>query len=289
MSDPLTQVRSTPTSSGQAPGAVRAGRKVRRDNLFRLDGSIALRTYTLIAVGMFVLVFVVWWAVTASGAVKPIYLPGPIVVFNRLIEQVINGQLWSDISVSVLRILGAFVASVVLAVPLGLLMGRVRFFEALFVPLTEFIRYMPVVAFTPLTVVWLGVSELQKLALIFIGTFFALLLMVMDAVHRTPKEFVESGRTFGMSENKILRSIIFRGALPSIWDSLRLSLGWCWSWLVLGELVAASSGLGYRITLAQRYLDTPLIIGYILVLGLLGLITDQLMRGVARALFTYAK
>ena len=75
--------------------------------------------------------------------------------------------------------------------------------------------------------------------------------------------------------------------MPSIWDSFRLALGWCWSWLVLGELVAASSGLGYRISLAQRYLDTSLIIGYILVLGLLGLITDQVMRLLKRLMFSY--
>nr|WP_281369901.1 ABC transporter permease subunit [Leifsonia psychrotolerans] len=194
-----------------------------------------------------------------------------------------------DIGVSVLRILSAFLVSAALALPLGLLMGRIRFFEALFVPLTEFIRYMPVVAFVPLTVVWVGVGELQKLVLIFIGTFFALLLMIMDNVHRTPKEFVESGRTFGMSERRILWRIVLRASWPTIWDSFRLALGWCWTWLVLGELLTASSGLGFRITLAQRFLDTELIFGYILVLGLLGLITDQVMRLIGRLLFTYAK
>lgn len=257
--------------------------------LFRLDGTISARNYTAIAIAMFVFVGLVWRAVAASGIVKSIFLPSPGAVAGRLAEQVTNGQLFDDIGVSVLRILGAFLVSAVLALPLGLLMGRIRFFEALFVPITEFIRYMPVVAFTPLTIVWVGVGEMQKLVLIFIGTFFALLLMIMDNVHRTPKEFVESGRTFGMSESRILWRIVLRAAFPTIWDSFRLALGWCWTWLVLGELLAATSGLGYRITLAQRFLDTDLIIGYILVLGLLGLITDQVMRLAGRIMFTYAK
>ncbi|GAA3887443.1 ABC transporter permease [Leifsonia kafniensis] len=257
--------------------------------LFRLDGSISARTYTAIAIAMFVLVGVVWWAIAASGIVKPIFLPSPGAVAGRLAEQVANGQLMDDIGVSVLRILGAFLVSAALALPLGLLMGRIRFFEALFVPITEFIRYMPVVAFTPLTIVWVGVGELQKLVLIFIGTFFALLLMIMDNVHRTPREYVESGRTFGMSETRILWRIVLRAAFPTIWDSFRLALGWCWTWLVLGELLTAGSGLGFRITLAQRFLDTELIFGYILVLGLLGLITDQVMRLAGRLMFTYAK
>ena len=257
--------------------------------LFRLDGTISARSYAAIAIAMFVGVGLVWWAIAASGLVKSIFLPSPGAVAVRLGEQVANGQLMADIGVSVLRIMGAFVVSAALALPLGLLMGRIRFFEALLVPITEFIRYMPVVAFTPLTIVWVGVGELQKLVLIFIGTFFALLLMIMDNVHRAPKEFVESGRTFGMSETRILWRIVLPAAAPTIWDSLRLALGWCWTWLVLGELLAATSGLGYRITLGQRFLDTDLIIGYILVLGLLGLITDQLMRLVGRLLFTHAK
>lgn len=257
--------------------------------LFRLDGAISARTYTAVGVAMFVFVGVVWWLITASGMVKPIFLPSPLAVGVRLGEQVANGQLLADIGVSVSRILGAFLASAALALPLGLLMGRIRFFEALFVPITEFIRYMPVVAFAPLTIVWAGVGEIQKLLLIFIGTFFALLLMIMDNVHRAPKEFVESGRTFGMSETRILWRIVLRASWPTIWDSFRLALGWCWTWLILGELVASTSGLGYRITLGQRFLDTDLIIGYILVLGLLGLITDQVMRLAGRLLFTYAK
>jgi NitT/TauT family transport system permease protein len=92
-----------------------------------------------------------------------------------------------------------------------------------------------------------------------------------------------------MKDRSIISRIIFRAAAPGIWDSMRISLGWAWTWLVLAELVAATSGLGYRITTAQRFFQTDTIVGYILVLGVLGLITDQVMKFIGRRLFRYAE
>lgn len=286
MSDTLTTPSSTPGSQQlEAPRRGKASRSLQGP--LRLDGRLAKSRALIVSIAMFVIVLGAWWASTASGLVQPIFLPNPVDVVARLGEQVANGQLWQDIGVSFARIMSAFLISLVVALPLGLVMGRIRFFEALLVPITEFIRYMPVVAFLPLTVVWFGVTETQKIVLIFIGTFFALLLMIMDDVQRVPREYVESARTFGMSDPRVLGRVVLPAAMPAIWDSMRLALGWCWSWLVLGEIVAAASGLGFRITLGQRYLDTPLIIGYILVLGLLGLITDQILRLTKRWIFRY--
>jgi NitT/TauT family transport system permease protein len=100
---------------------------------------------------------------------------------------------------------------------------------------------------------------------------------------------VDVGRTLELPEHRILSRIVVPSALPGIWDSLRISLGWAWTWLVLAELVAATSGLGYRIVTAQRFFQTDTIIGYILVLGLFGLVTDQTMKAAGRALFRYAE
>ena len=112
--------------------------------------------------------------------------------------------------------------------------------------------------------------------------------MVMDNVKRVPPDFVGLGRTLGLSESTILLRIVLPSALPGIWDTLRISIGWAWTWLVLAELVAATSGLGYRITVSHRYFQTETIIGYILFLGLLGLVTDQVMKAGERMLFRYA-
>ncbi|MWV48548.1 ABC transporter permease subunit [Rathayibacter sp. VKM Ac-2803] len=253
----------------------------------RLDGSITRSQSLLASIGGFVLLLAIWAGASASGLLNEALVPGPVAVAARTIEQVASGEIWGDIGISFARILAAFALAAVMAVPLGIVMARVRVVEAMLLPLSEFIRYMPVVAFLPLSIVWFGVEESQKLFIIWMGTFFSLLLMVVDDTRRVPRELVEIGRTFGMSDTRVFLRIVWRSALPGIWDSLRLAMGWCWTWLLVAEIIAAESGLGYRITLARRFLDTELIIGYIIVLGLLGLILDQLFRLTGRRLFAY--
>src|SRR5690606_32896728 len=139
-------------------------------------------------------------------------------------------------------------------------------------PLVDFVRYMPVVAFVPLSILWVGTEDTQKFLIIWIGTFFQQVLLIMDATRRVQPDLVNLGRTLGMGDRKILARIVLPSAAPGVWDALRISLGWAWTWLVLAELVAATSGLGYRITLAQRYFDTDTILAYVIVLGVLGLV-----------------
>ncbi|MWV60114.1 ABC transporter permease [Rathayibacter sp. VKM Ac-2754] len=269
------------------PTAVIRRRRRRLPAPLRLDGSITRSQSLLASIGGFVLLLAIWAGASASGLLNEALVPGPVAVAARTIEQVASGEIWGDIGISFARILAAFALAAVMAVPLGIVMARVRVVEAMLLPLSEFIRYMPVVAFLPLSIVWFGVEESQKLFIIWMGTFFSLLLMVVDDTRRVPRELVEIGRTFGMSDTRVFLRIVWRSALPGIWDSLRLAMGWCWTWLLVAEIIAAESGLGYRITLARRFLDTELIIGYIIVLGLLGLILDQLFRLTGRRLFAY--
>ncbi|WP_407704060.1 ABC transporter permease [Zophobihabitans entericus] len=240
-----------------------------------------------ITITVFTVLFLLWWATTTSGLVKPIFMPTPTAVWNKLTQLLQNGTLWSDIKVSIYRIMVAFLISSVMAIIVGVLAGCFSFCKAIVEPFVDFIRYMPVVAFVPLSILWIGTGDEQKFLIIWIGTFFQQVLMVIDATKRVPADFIGLGRTLGMSESKILFKIVLPSAFPAIWDTLRISLGWAWTWLVLAELVAAQSGLGYRIVLSQRYFQTDTIIGYILLLGLLGLFTDQMMRLCEKVLFRY--
>ena len=240
-----------------------------------------------IATSGFALLCCVWWFVTEAGLVKPIFLPTPASVIGKLVQLARDGTLATDLSISLYRIMAGFLIASALAIPVGVVLGTFKFWEAAVEPLVDFVRYMPVVAFVPLSILWTGTGDAQKFLIIFIGTFFQQVLMVMDNVKRVPAEFIGLGRTLGLPDRKILTRIVVPCALPGIWDTLRISLGWAWTWLVLAELVAATSGLGYRITVSQRYFKTDTIIGYILLLGLLGLITDQSMKACERRLFRY--
>ena len=278
-------------SSGVLPvvrASTLAGRGRRRGKVFRIGGDVSRSAYLAIAVAVFALLFVAWWGATASGLIKPIFLPSPVAVWRKMVELAANGTLWQDAGVSLYRMLAGFAIASAMAIPIGVLIGCFRLWEAAIEPLVDFVRYMPVVAFVPLTILWAGTNDSQKFLIIWIGTFFQQVLMVMDNVKRVPPDFVGLGRTLGLSETRILLRIVLPSSLPGIWDTLRISIGWAWTWLVLAELVAATSGLGYRITVSQRYFQTETIIGYILFLGLLGLVTDQGMKAMERVLFRYS-
>ena len=284
---------SSPTTNATAVKAGTAAQPPKipqrnRAKAFRIGGRLSRTAYLSIAVGVFVALGALWWLASATGVVKPIFLPGPQEVWARMVALAQNGTLWSDAGISMYRMLAGFAIASAMAIPIGILIGCFKAWEAAIEPLVDFVRYMPVVAFVPLTILWAGTSDGQKFLIIWIGTFFQQVLMVMDNVKRVPPDFVGLGRTLGMSESKILVKIVLPSSLPGIWDTLRISIGWAWTWLVLAELVAATSGLGYRITVSQRFFQTDTIIGYILFLGVLGLITDQAMKALERVLFRYA-
>ncbi len=247
------------------------------------------RVFAAIAVAVFVGLLLLWQVTVAAGAVRPLFLPSPLAVWRRLAELAASGQLWQDASISIYRIVVGFFLASVMALPIGVLIGCYRRWEAAVEPLVDFVRYMPVVAFVPLTILWAGTGDIQKFLIIWIGTFFQQVLLVMDNVKRVPLDFIDVGRTLELKDRQILWRIVVPCALPGIWDTLRISLGWAWTWLVLAELVAATSGLGYRITVSQRFFQTDTIIGYILVLGCFGLVTDQAMKAVGRRLFRYSE
>jgi NitT/TauT family transport system permease protein len=269
----------------------------KRRSLFSLTATITRAQFVGIAAVVFALLMLAWWFVTRTPMapdgtvleplVKKLFLPAPSAVLARLAELSASGQLWQDAGISIYRITVGFLISTAFALPIGLLIGCYKVWEATVEPLVDFIRYMPVVAFVPLTIFWAGIDDAQKFLIIWIGTFFQQVLLIMDNVKGVSWDFINLGRTLQMPERRILTRIVLPSAWPGIWDSLRISLGWAWTWLVLAELVAATSGMGYRISTAQRFFQTDLIIGYILLLGCFGLATDQAMKALGRRMFRY--
>ncbi|WP_412535346.1 ABC transporter permease [Mesorhizobium sp. BAC0120] len=258
-----------------------------RKSIFSMSADFSPSTYIFISACAFLLLLALWLLVTGVGLLKPIFLPSPAAVLARLGKLAADGTLASDVGNSVYRITIGFLIASVMALATAILIGAYRFWEAAIEPFLDFVRYMPVVAFVPLTILWSGTSDAQKFLIIWIGTYFQQALMFKDNIKRVPPDFIGFGRTLGMSDFRVLMRIVVPSAMPQIWDTLRISLGWAWTWVTLAELVAANSGLGFRITVAQRYLQTDMAIGYILVLGVLGLATDQIMRFLGRQFFKY--
>lgn len=228
------------------------------------------------------------WALLAGGAlVDPVFLPSPLAVAQRIFAWTAQGDLLADAGVSLARVLGGWSLSALLALPLGLCIGSWRSVQALLEALIDFIRYMPAVAFVPLVMLWVGIDERAKIAIVFIGTFFQMVLMFAEDVRRVPMAQIEAAQTMGASRGEIVQQVILPSAKPALLDTLRVTMGWAWTYLVVAELVAASSGLGYAILKAQRFLQTDKIFAGILLIGAIGLASDQAFRWAHRKAFPW--
>jgi NitT/TauT family transport system permease protein len=175
-------------------------------------------------------------------------------------------------------VLGGFIIAALVAVPIGVLMGAYKPIEAFFEPFVSFARYLPASAFIPLLILWAGIGEMQKLLVIFIGSFFQIVLMVAVIVGSTRRDLVEAAYTLGASSSGVVRRVLLPSAAPSIAETLRLVLGWAWTYVIVAELIGASSGIGHMITDSQALLNTGQIIFGIIVIGAIGLISDYLFK-----------
>jgi NitT/TauT family transport system permease protein len=259
----------------------------RAHNLWAVRQTISPRAYWALALVGLVLPLLLWWAVTMRAANDPVFLPDPWRVAARAVGWWTEDDLSADVLISVWRVVAGWGLSAVLALPLGLLIGSYRSVQALLEPLTDFIRYMPAVAFIPLVMLWFGIDESSKIAVIFIGTFFQMVLMVAEDVKRVPMSQIEAAQTMGATRGELLEQVILPSAKPALLDTLRITMGWAWTYLVVAELVAANSGLGYSILKAQRFLQTDKIFAGILIIGLIGLAMDQGFRWLHRRAFPW--
>ncbi len=258
--------------------------------IFGLRTNISKKTYILAGTSNFLLFLGTWAILSYGGFVRPYFLPTPTAVIYSIYDLFVNYDLLNDIAISFYRVMMGFFLAVIIAVPLGITMGSFKIMEAFIEPLNDFIRYMPVPAFIPLVILWVGLGSSSQITLIFMGTFFQLLVMIADKTANVPKEYIEiSYNLHGVKRFIILKDIILRAASPGIFDDLRVAAGWAWSYLVLAEIVAANSGIGHMIMESQRFLRTSNVIAGIMIIGIMGLSIDYLFKIAYRILFPWSE
>ncbi len=245
---------------------------------FEPKASIPQKVYLSTSFLTVALLFTAWCGLTYSGLVEPLFLPSPTQVIRAAITMFVAEDLLIDMFASMRVIFAGFILAAILAVPLGILMGSFKIVEAMIEPITNFIRYLPVSAMIPLLILWIGIGDEEKIAVIFIGTFFQLLLLIADVSANVPRELLEISYTLGASRPQVVTRILIPAALPGIVDNLRITMGWAWTYLVVAELVAANKGLGYVILQSMRGLFTDKIFVGLFVIGFLGLVTDQTFK-----------
>ena len=225
---------------------------------------------------------------------NPVYLPAPhkvaISLFNSFTtapRRAGNPWLHQSLLHSVEVVFLGFLLSSIIGLPLGILCGTYKFFSNLFVPFIEYFRYLPAPVFGALAVAVLGINDGPKIAIIFIGTFFQQVLVIANTTSRLNVSLIEAAQTLGASNLTILRTIIIPGTLPEIYKDMRILLGWAWTYLIVAEVVGTSTGITWFINQQAKYRNFEKVYAAILIVGIIGLLSDQILAYLGKKLFKY--
>ncbi len=259
-----------------------------RARLMKLLTPVEPNTRIALGIAFFVAFLAFWSLVAWAGIVPKGFLATPLETLRAGWDLFATQGFAHDVGMTVWRVVGGFLIAAAVAVPLGIAMGAYKPVEAFFEPCVSFARYLPASAFIPLLILWAGIGEAQKLAVIFLGCFFQLTLMVMMIVNSTRRDLVEAAYTLGSKDSGVIRRVLLPGAAPEIAEALRQVLGLGWTYVVVAELIGAASGIGHMITDSQALMATDNIIAGIVVIGVVGLASDLLFKKVNQWLFPWS-
>ena len=214
-------------------------------------------------------------------------IPSPVDVLWSFFHLMSSGELFIEAFISFKRVIIGFVLASIVGVSIGLLAGSFLAINHLIVPVNSFLRYIPPTAFIALLIVYFGVGEAYKYAVIFLGVIFFIIQMVIDVVDDVDMRYIEIGITSGFSNWEIFKKVIIPFCWPRVLDVLRINLSAAWTFLVAAELVGAERGLGHLIAVSQRFLRIGDLYAGILTFGIIGLITDKFLGSISRWLFKW--
>jgi NitT/TauT family transport system permease protein len=249
-------------------------------------------TRRLVGAGAVGIVVLLWWLATLGASpesrlISPVILPSPAEVIRSFPSLLNDRGLVQSIAATLKRVLIGFGLAVVVGVPLGIIAGSWRVIEAAGSPIALFGRNLPVAALIPLTILWFGIDETQKVMFIFIATVPFVYADAAAAIAGVPDRYVETAQTLGATSFQIVRKVLVALALPDIYNSLRHLFGLAFGYIMLAELINAQHGLGYLLMTSQRRGLSEHIILILIIIGLLAFGIDRLLFWFQRGLFPY--
>lgn len=237
-----------------------------------MDRRIPLRVWTLLSAAVLV---AAWLIATWGGFVRDLFLPPPDELWDALVDLATDGYrnrtLLQHVEASVWRISAGFVTGAAVGTFLGLAMGYWRSVEALAAPFVEFLRPLPQLAYLLLLIIWFGIGETSKIVLLFLAALPVSAVAARDGVRNVPEQRIHAARTLGATEWQIFRHVMLPSALPEIFTGARIAVGVVYGTLIAAEIIAGSSGLGWMILDAGRFLRSDYVFVGILLIGLMGL------------------
>ncbi|NLD53081.1 MAG: ABC transporter permease [Burkholderiaceae bacterium] len=234
-----------------------------------------------------VVIVLLWYAIAYSGLISPSLVPTPHAVAARFWALLTEGRLISDMWMSTQRVFLGVASGIIVAVPVGFLLGWYRGVRQFIDPLINFFRALPPIALIPLVIVYFGIGESAKVAIPFYASFFAGVIVMYEGVAQISPIYVRVARTLGATDGEVFRKVILPLAVPHILTALRVSLGVAWATLVASELIAAQEGLGALIQNASSFFQLDIIYVGIICIGLIALIMDLALRAASRRLVAW--
>jgi NitT/TauT family transport system permease protein len=225
----------------------------------------------------FALLLGLWQGVVILGGYPEYLFPPPLAVARGFAELFASGDLWPYVGISLLRFSAGYLAAAVVALPLGLFLGRCAPLWGAIDPLVQVLRPISPIAWFPLVSLWFGIGSLPAIVIIFLAAFYPILLATVAAVRNVPSLYLKVAENFGATRRKTLWEVVVPAAFPQITVGLHIAIGAAWIFLVAGEMLGVRSGLGYLIIDSRNNLRTDLVMVGIVLIGILGLLIDRLM------------
>jgi taurine transport system permease protein len=240
----------------------------------------------LISISTIVVLLLLWITVTETQLVKPLFLPSPILVYEKFILVInvgfANSTLFEHTLISLYRVFGAFLLACITAIPIGIMMGVNRIMRGIFDPPIEFYRPLPPLAYLPLVIIWFGIGELSTVLLIYLAIFAPMAISARAGVRSVSIEQIHAAYSMGATASQVIRRVILKSALPEIFTGMRIGIGVGWTTLVAGEMVASTRGIGFMVLNAAEFLASDVVIVGIFVIGTFAFGFDLLMRYLER-------
>ncbi len=245
-----------------------------------------LRGFALVLLPWIVIV-ALWYAIARSGFINPALVPTPWQVARRFWELLTQGHLLHDMYMSTQRVVLGVFFGIVLAVPVGFVLGWYREIRRFIDPVINFFRALPPIALIPLVIVYFGIGEVAKVVILFYASFFAGVIVMYEGIAQVSPIYVRVARTLGATDGEIFLKVIVPLAVPHMLTALRVALGVAWATLVAAELLAARQGLGAVIENAATFFQLDIIYVGIICIGFIALIMDLIIRAIARRLVSW--
>jgi ABC-type nitrate/sulfonate/bicarbonate transport system permease component len=228
------------------------------------------------------------WQVMSTFVFNPFLIPPPLEVVRAAVPMIANGEIFSDVAISMTRIMVGFVTGSFAGIVIGVLLGRIRILNDLFDPIIELMRYLSPTAMIPIAVIWFGIGEMSKYFLIFWGTFFIVLINTVAGVWRAPVTRQRAAECLGANQIQIFALVVIPSAVPYIVTGMRVAMASSFMSIIPAEILAADSGIGYLLQKSSMLLQTNRIFVALMTICILGFVVDRLFRlGVDRLLSRY--